>query len=50
MIDPIVEPAAGSTFAAMRHRNFQLYFGGQLISNIGTWTMSRKYGVEHTMM
>jgi MFS family permease len=30
-------PAANSTFAAMRHRNFQLYFGGQLISNIGTW-------------
>jgi MFS family permease len=29
--------AANSTFAAMRHRNFQLYFGGQLISNIGTW-------------
>jgi len=26
-----------TTFAAMRHRNFQLYFGGQLISNIGTW-------------
>jgi MFS family permease len=37
MIETIVEPAAGSTFAAMRHRNFQLYFGGQLISNIGTW-------------
>jgi MFS family permease len=31
------QPAAGSTFAAMHHRNFQLYFGGQLISNIGTW-------------
>ncbi|MEP6896424.1 MAG: MFS transporter [Chloroflexota bacterium] len=30
-------PAATSTFSAMRHRNFQLYFGGQLISNIGTW-------------
>src|SRR5512141_653539 len=30
-------PARSSTFAAMRHRNFQLYFGGQLISNIGTW-------------
>jgi len=30
-------PPASSTFAAMRHRNFQLYFGGQLISNIGTW-------------
>jgi MFS family permease len=26
-----------TTFAAMHHRNFQLYFGGQLISNIGTW-------------
>jgi MFS family permease len=24
-------------FSALRHRNFQLYFGGQLISNIGTW-------------
>jgi MFS family permease len=32
-------PPRGSstTFAALRHRNFQLYFGGQLISNIGTW-------------
>jgi len=27
----------GGTFVAMRHRNFQLFFGGQLISNIGTW-------------
>jgi MFS family permease len=26
-----------TTFVAMRHRNFQLYFAGQLISNIGTW-------------
>lgn len=39
-----IEPIAprrltrGQTFSAMRHRNFQLYFGGQLISNIGTWT------------
>src|SRR5512141_314504 len=30
-------PPRSSTFAAMRHHNFQLYFGGQLISNIGTW-------------
>jgi MFS family permease len=30
-------PVLNQTFAAMRHRNFQLYFGGQLISNIGTW-------------
>ena len=25
------------TFASLRHRNFQLYFGGQLISVAGTW-------------
>mgnify|MGYP001614465682 CR=1 FL=1 len=25
------------TFASMKHRNFQLYFGGQLISVAGTW-------------
>jgi MFS family permease len=39
-IESIGESAVSSrqgTFAAMRHRNFQLYFGGQLISNIGTW-------------
>ena len=30
-------PGINQTFSAMRHRNFQLYFGGQLISNIGTW-------------
>jgi MFS family permease len=29
--------ASGNPFAALRHRNFQLYFGGQLISNAGTW-------------
>ena len=32
-----VSPRTSRTFSAMRHRNFQLYFGGQLISNIGTW-------------
>jgi MFS family permease len=31
-------PSDGNTtFVAMRHRNFQLYFAGQLVSNIGTW-------------
>jgi MFS family permease len=37
--EPILysRPASNSTFSALRHRNFQLYFGGQLISNIGTW-------------
>lgn len=38
-IMPSTPPPAegGTTFVAMRHRNYQLYFGGQLISNIGTW-------------
>jgi MFS family permease len=35
---------ATSTFAALRHRNFRLYFGGQLISNIGTWMQSIAQG------
>ncbi len=26
-----------SVFSSLRHRNFQLYFSGQLISNAGTW-------------
>jgi len=30
-------PGPGNPFAALRHRNYQLYFGGQLISNAGTW-------------
>ncbi|HCM96592.1 MAG: hypothetical protein A2X25_00175 [Chloroflexi bacterium GWB2_49_20] len=44
MEEPIVKqpiqqiaPPSNSTFSALRHRNFQLYLGGQLISNIGTW-------------
>src|SRR5512147_2291318 len=42
LIEPVLPnnlppPAGNSTFTAMRHRNYQLYFGGQLISNIGTW-------------
>jgi MFS family permease len=38
-VPPVLPPSPPSsrTFSAMRHRNFQLYFGGQLISNIGTW-------------
>jgi len=33
---PPPQPASGA-FRALRHRNFQLFFGGQLISLIGTW-------------
>jgi MFS family permease len=32
--------ALSATFRALRHRNFQLFFGGQLISLIGTWMQS----------
>ncbi len=32
-----MEPIKANPFASLRHRNFQLYFGGQLISNAGTW-------------
>lgn len=28
---------AGSTFFALRERNGKLFFGGLLVSNIGTW-------------
>jgi MFS family permease len=31
------DPQPASTFAALKHRNYQLYFGGQLVSNAGTW-------------
>src|SRR5438128_10799187 len=32
--------AVSSTWRALRHRNFQLFFGGQLISMTGTWMQS----------
>src|ERR1700694_3557865 len=38
---PIPTPGGGSrwrgTFAALRHRNFRLFFWGQFVSLIGTW-------------
>jgi len=38
MPGPEVEEARRpGTFAALRHRNFRLFFGGQCISLIGTW-------------
>ncbi len=37
------KPTAG-TFAALRHRNYQLYFGGQLVSNAGTWMQTIAQG------
>jgi len=40
---PSPQPAPSrfaTTMRALRHRNFQLFFGGQLISLIGTWMQS----------
>ena len=33
---PSLGRAAGA-FRALKHRNFQLFFGGQIISLVGTW-------------
>lgn len=32
------------TFASLRHRNFRLFFGGQLISLIGSWVQNTAQG------
>src|ERR1700692_1535810 len=33
-----------NTFASLRYRNFRLFFGGQLISLIGTWMQNTAQG------
>ena len=35
--DPKRRRGASQTFAALKHRNFQLWFVGQLVSLVGTW-------------
>ncbi|MCU1371103.1 MAG: arabinose efflux permease family protein [Ilumatobacteraceae bacterium] len=32
-----IHSAATDTFRSLRHRNFRLFFGGQLVSQTGTW-------------
>src|SRR5215813_14088200 len=32
------------TFASLRHRNFRLFFAGQLVSLIGTWMQNTAQG------
>jgi MFS family permease len=34
---PADDPARPSTFAALRIRNYRLFFAGQVVSNTGTW-------------
>src|ERR1051326_5850264 len=33
-----------NTFAALKHRNFRLFFAGQLISLVGTWMQNTAQG------
>lgn len=33
-------PPVSTRFRALQHRNFQLFFGGQLVSLVGTWMQS----------
>lgn len=37
-------PAPGSSFRALRHRNFRLYWFGQLVSLVGSWMQSVAQG------
>ncbi|MGB8252154.1 MAG: MFS transporter [Anaerolineaceae bacterium] len=39
-----IHPAIKSTFAALKHQNYRLWFGGQLISLVGTWMQSTAQG------
>src|SRR5215471_18488201 len=36
--DPVISPSrVPHTFRALRHRNFRLFIGGQIVSLVGTW-------------
>ncbi|HET7463327.1 MAG TPA: MFS transporter [Longimicrobium sp.] len=37
-------PVPSGAFAALRHRNFQLFYAGQLLSLVGTWMQSTAQG------
>jgi MFS family permease len=39
-VKPVTQPKWATTLRALRHRNFQLFFAGQLVSLTGTWMQS----------
>jgi MFS family permease len=41
---PPAAPLATHAFAALRHRNFQLFYAGQFLSLIGTWMQATSEG------
>src|SRR2546422_11716121 len=44
MIQPAVREALAARFRALRHRNFRLYWIGQLVSLVGTWMQTVAQG------
>src|SRR2546422_5715908 len=44
MIQPAVREALAARFRALRHRNFRLYWIGQLVSLVGSWMQSIAQG------
>jgi MFS family permease len=44
MSTPVARPRLTNTFAALRHRNFRLWFWGQMISLFGTWMQTTAQG------
>src|SRR5712692_9870515 len=40
----VPKPSLAEAFRALRHRDFRLFFGGQLISLIGTWMQAVAQG------
>jgi MFS family permease len=50
MIEDATRPAWIGSFRALRHRNFRLYWSGQLVSLVGTWMQSVAQGwLMHTL-
>src|SRR4030042_663931 len=39
-----MNPVRFTPFAALRHRNFRLFYGGQLVSLTGSWMQSVAFG------
>ena len=44
MIGSSFRPALAARFGSLRHRNFRLYWSGQLVSLVGTWMQSVAQG------
>ena len=42
--EPAEAPVRAGAFAALRHRNFQLFYAGQFLSLVGTWMQSTAQG------